>query len=89
MFSQLNTNDLLGFCGVTILLLAFLLHQLNRLSKDGWVYIVMNIIGAGLACVASYLIHYLPFVLLEGTWALASLIALVQWMTDKKEGLTQ
>ena len=83
MNMQFNTNDLLGFMGVAILLAAFLLHQLNKLSKDGLVYILMNIVGAGLACFASYLIRYLPFVILEATWMMVSMIALVKILAEK------
>ena len=84
MNTQFNINDLLGFTGVAILLAAFLLHQLNKLSKDGFVYIIMNIAGAGLACYASYLIRYLPFVILEATWMIVSIIALVRMIAEKK-----
>ena len=84
MNTQFNINDLLGFTGVAILLAAFLLHQLNKLSKDGFVYIIMNIVGAGLACYASYLIRYLPFVILEATWMMVSMIALVRMIAEKK-----
>jgi len=84
MNMQFNTNDLLGFTGVAILLAAFLLHQLNKLSKDGLLYILMNIAGAGLACFASYLIRYLPFVILEATWMMVSMIALVKMLAEKK-----
>jgi len=83
MNMQFNTNDLLGFTGVAILLLAFLLHQLNQLSKDGLAYILMNIVGAGLACFASYLIRYLPFVILEATWMMVSMIALAKMLAEK------
>ena len=37
----------------------------------------MNFIGAGLACAAAALIPFLPFVVLEGTWSLVALVALV------------
>lgn len=40
-------------------------------------YILMNIIGAGLACLASWMIHYVPFVILEATWTLISVFALI------------
>ena len=76
---HLTINDWIGFVGVTILLLAFLLNLAGKISKDGLPYIVLNIAGAGLACLASYLINYLPFVLLEGTWALVSVIALIRY----------
>jgi len=77
---EFNTNDYIGFTGVFILLIAFLLNLTGKISKDGLVYPLMNILGAGLACLASYLIHYLPFVLLEGTWALVSLFALLKFL---------
>ena len=73
-------SDYIGFIGVAILLVAFLLNLLNKISKDGFPYIFMNIIGAGLACAASWLINYIPFVILEGTWTLVSLIALANYV---------
>ena len=37
----------------------------------------MNIIGAGLAGLASWLINYMPFVVLEATWMAVSVFALI------------
>ena len=76
---QLNLNDWIGFTGVTILLLAFLLNLLKKISSTSLSYIIMNIVGAGLACLASWLIHYIPFVILEATWTIVSIIALVNY----------
>ena len=75
----LTVNDWIGFTGVAILLVAYGLNLAGRLSKDGWPYIVLNIAGAGLSCLASVLIRYLPFVLLEAVWTLVSVGALVAW----------
>jgi len=83
---QLHTNDLIGFIGVTILLLAFLLNLLGRISKDGWLYVLLNATGAGLACLASWLINYLPFVILEGTWMLVSILALAKMLLKRQTG---
>jgi hypothetical protein len=85
---QLSTYDWIGFTGVAILLAAFLLNTLGKISKDRLLYITMNIIGAGLACLASYLIHYIPFVILEAAWMLVSLLALIKLLT-KKDRLSQ
>ncbi len=82
---QLNLNDWIGFAGVAILLVAFLLNLLGKLSKDGWMYSVLNIIGAGLACLASALIHYGPFVLLEAVWTVVSLAALINYISKRKD----
>jgi hypothetical protein len=36
----------------------------------------MNIAGAGMACLASVMINYIPFILLEAVWGGISVIAL-------------
>lgn len=77
---QLSVNDYIGFTGVFILLIAFLLNLMGKMHRDGLLYILLNVIGAGLACFASYLIHYLPFVILEGTWTLVSAVALIKYI---------
>ena len=81
----MNLNDLIGFSGVAILLLAFFLSMANRLSKDHIVYISMNLTGAGIACLASVLINYWPFIILEGAWALVSLVALVKYFRTNSQ----
>ncbi len=77
---QLTLSDWIGFIGVAILLIAFLLNLLKKISSGSLVYILLNIIGAGLSCLASWLIHYLPFVILEATWTVVSLFALVGYL---------
>lgn len=79
-----NINDYIGFAGVLILLVAFLLNLLGKISKDQLPYILMNVTGAGLACLASWLINYIPFILLEGSWMLVSLFALLQYIRRQK-----
>ena len=51
------------------MLVAFFLNLMKALRADGWLYLLMNFVGAGLACYSSYLIRFMPFVVLEGTWA--------------------
>ena len=79
---QLNLNDWLGFTGVTILLLAFLLNLRKKISSTSLTYILMNIIGGGLACLASVLIRYVPFIILEGAWTMVSVMA---WINHYKK----
>ena len=79
---HLNLNDWIGFIGVFMLLLAFLMNLAGKISKDCLLYIGLNIVGAGMACLASWLIHYMPFVLLEATWTLVSLAALIRYVRN-------
>jgi hypothetical protein len=69
---------LIGFAGVGLLLLAFVLNLAKRVSAEGVFYLGLNLVGAGLACLSSWMIDFMPFVLLEGTWAVATLVALVR-----------
>jgi hypothetical protein len=80
---QLNINDWIGFTGVAILLLAFLLNLLKKISSNSLLYILMNIVGAVLACLASWLINYVPFVILEASWTVVSLVALINYVRQK------
>lgn len=74
----MSNVDLIGFIGVAILLIAFFLNLFNKLDKDNRVYIFMNIIGAGLACYASILLNYVPFIILEGAWTIVSIFGLIK-----------
>ncbi|MEO6219405.1 MAG: hypothetical protein ABIO81_03185 [Ginsengibacter sp.] len=81
----MNGSDWIGSIGVAMLLTAFVLILFNKISKSGMAYLVMNFIGSGLAGLASYLIHYMPFIILEGVWMLASLFGIWQKLHLKKQ----
>jgi len=53
---QLSLGEILGSVGVALLLIAFLMNLLKKWSQDNLYYILMNTIGAGLACTSSILI---------------------------------
>ncbi len=69
--------DWIGSVGVGILLIAFLLNLLKKIAQDSMVYVSMNLFGALLAGLASVMIHYTPFIILEAAWVLVSLITLI------------
>ncbi|HMR47174.1 MAG TPA: hypothetical protein PKC85_10455 [Bacteroidia bacterium] len=73
-------NDIVGFTGVFILLVAYFLHLFKIIKPDKPLYLSLNFIGAALACLASVLIHYTPFIILEALWALVSLISIFKLM---------
>jgi hypothetical protein len=69
---------LIGFTGVGLLLLAFVLNLAKLLKAESVPYLALNLIGAGLACASSWMIDFMPFVILEGPWAAATLVALLR-----------
>jgi hypothetical protein len=68
----MSYSSLVGSLGVALLLAAFFLNLFRYIQQGSKLYIVLNIIGAGLSCYASFLIRYWPFVILEGCWMLVS-----------------
>ena len=74
----MTITDWIGATGVTILLLAYFLNLADRISQHSVMYAGLNFLGAGIACFASVLLHYWPFIILEGAWTLVSLVALVR-----------
>ena len=83
----MNGTDLIGFIGVLLILIAYFLNINDKIDSSDIKYILMNLIGAILACLASILMKYYPFVLLEGTWTIVSLVALIKYLkNEKREG---
>ncbi len=75
----METVDWVGFVGVFQILLAYILNVSGIVSKKDLSFILLNLIGASVACLASVLMNYWPFILLEGIWAFISLISLVSY----------
>ena len=73
--SFVNNSEWIGAVGVGLLLGAFFLNLFGWMKTDSRVYQALNAIGAGIACYASYLIDFLPFVVLEGTWSIVAVSA--------------
>jgi hypothetical protein len=79
----MTATDSIGFIGVTILLIAYFLNLTNKIEKDYISYLVMNFIGAGLACLASVLMKYWPFIILEGSWTMVSAFGILKYLKQK------
>ncbi|MEX1383204.1 hypothetical protein [Lutibacter sp.] len=74
----MNSIDWIGFIGVFQILLAYILNVTGKLKSKDVLFILLNLTGASMACLASVLLNYVPFIILEGVWAFVSLIALIK-----------
>ncbi len=74
----MNTNDIIGTIGVGLILIAYFLNIFFLIKKDGVLFYILNILGGSIACFASILISFWPFIILEGTWAIVSIIGLLK-----------
>jgi hypothetical protein len=80
MFSvvlPMHYNDIIGTIGVGLILVAYFCNTFNLL-KEGKAFFALNAAGASLACYASWLIDYWPFVVLEAVWCVVSVAGLVR-----------
>lgn len=74
----MDFNDIIGTTGVGLILLAYFLNSFSFIKKDGRLFFVLNIAGSALACYASVLIHYVPFIVLEAVWCMVSVAGFIQ-----------
>lgn len=80
----MNLTDWIGTIGVFVLLLAYFLVVINVIDAKGMAYILMNLFGALIAGVASYLLNYWPFIILELAWTLVSAYSLYEYFQRKR-----
>ncbi len=74
----MTADQVIGSIGVGILLLAYALNVTGKITNNGRVYAGLNVVGAGLACLASWMIAYYPFVVLEAVWTAVSVASFVK-----------
>lgn len=80
----MNLIDWIGFIGVFQILLAYFLNVTGKITNKNLTFILLNLIGAGMACAASVLLKYVPFIILEGIWMLISLVSLIKYARTSK-----
>lgn len=82
--AAVSASDAIGSIGVALLLLAFFLNAFGWLDRGARSYQLLNLVGAAIAGYASWRIGFLPFVVLEGTWALVALVALLRGRASRQ-----
>ncbi len=80
---NLSWFDLAGFAGVVLIVIAYLLLQLNRLPSSTPAYSLLNAIGAFLVMVSLVFDFNLSAFLMEAFWFLISLFGLFRSVLSK------
>ena len=76
----MNTHAVVGSLGVFLLLLAYLLNLVKVITPSSFWYGALNTVGGALATYSSYLLSFLPFIILEGTWTMVSMVSLIKYL---------
>ena len=71
--------DFIGNTGVVVLMIAYLMLQLNKLRSDGLTYSLLNAIGASLVIVSLLFDFNLSALLMEVFWVLISLVGIFRY----------
>lgn len=80
---NLSWFDLVGFVGVAVIVVAYLLLQLNRLPSSAPIYSLLNAAGAFLVMISLLFDFNVAAFLMEFFWFLISLIGLLRPMVAK------
>jgi hypothetical protein len=63
---------LIGLVGAGSILVAFMMNQFGRWSKDSFSYDLVNAVGAAILIIYAYLITSYPFMVLNTVWFLVA-----------------
>ena len=77
--------DLLGTLGVALILLAYLLLQIDKLKSSDLLFSLMNAAGSGLILLSLYFDFNFPSFLVEGVWLVISTIGIIKYFLNKKQ----
>jgi len=83
----MNGEQILQVAGALLILSAFVLSQTGRLSAKTVSYQVLNLVGGTTLAILALIEEQWGFLLLEGTWAIVSLLALIALLRGRPSSL--
>ena len=73
--------DLVGNIGVGVLVVTYLLLQIDRLKSNGLAYSLLNMIGATLILISLLVKFNLSAFVIEAFWVLISIVGIIKHLT--------
>jgi len=83
----MNWYDIIGTLGVAIIVITYVLLQIERVRSDQLIYSLLNAIGASLILVSLYFDFNLPSVVVEFFWLLISMFGIGKYLTRRKNSV--
>jgi hypothetical protein len=75
-------EQIISLAGAGMILAAYGAQQLQKLDSNSLLYIVLNLIGSLILVVVAYRIWQTGLILVEGSWALISTLALIRYFRN-------
>jgi len=76
--------DLVGNVGVVVLMITYLMLQLNKLRSDGLAYSLANAVGAMLIVISLLVNFNLSAIIMEAFWLLISFVGIYRYFRSKE-----
>ncbi|AFV98265.1 MULTISPECIES: hypothetical protein [unclassified Sulfuricurvum] len=83
---QLSLTDLIGILGVFVIIVAYMLLQLEKMDAKDLSFSVLNSLGALLIIISLLYDWNLASFLMEATWMMISLYGVLKYYNMKKKG---
>ncbi|MDP3465544.1 MAG: hypothetical protein Q8R86_07220 [Sulfuricurvum sp.] len=83
---QLSLSDLIGIVGVLIIIIAYMLLQLEKIEAKALSFSVLNTLGALLIIVSLLYDWNLASFIMESTWMMLSLYGILKYYKTVKKG---
>lgn len=74
---------LVGVTGAGLLLIAFIATEFKKLKPSSFLYDTLNFSGAAFLVWYAVLLESVPFIILEGIWAVIVLLDVVKKLAEK------
>ena len=81
---MINIFILSGIIGVTLIVIAYFLLQINKLSSQSLMFSILNFFGSFLILISLFDEWNLPSFIIEIFWMLISLIGIIKALKNKK-----
>ena len=80
----MNWYDIVGTLGVAVIIVTYVLLQIERVRSDQLIYSLLNAIGAALILISLYFDFNLPSVVVEAFWLVISLFGIGKWILKRR-----
>jgi len=75
---------LIGFTGMSLILFAFVMNQINKWKNDSLIYDAFNAVGGLLMMIYALMLNSYPFLILNGVWTIVSVRDIFLALSRKK-----